>query len=98
MVIASLLLPEATGKKFGTIVEKHLTPLRTNVAHALFEADELGLSVDDYLNMEELVKWLPVTKVMIRRMLRNEFPSEILSRLLDLRKQAPHRSHRSSGS
>ncbi len=83
MVTDGLLLPETVGKKFGTIIEKDLIPLRTRAAHALFESAELGLSVDDYLSHETVNKWLPVLKCMVRRMLKNEFPSEFLAHLPD---------------
>ncbi len=83
MIVDSILLPEASGKKFGTIIEQHLIPLRTSIAHALFEAGELGLSVDDFLSLEAVIKWLPVAKVIVRRMLKNEFREDFLAHLPD---------------
>jgi hypothetical protein len=70
MVISRLLLPEVTGKRFGTIFERELIPLRNNVAHALFEAAELSLSGDNYMSYETINKFLPITKCMVRRMLK----------------------------
>jgi hypothetical protein len=83
MVIESLLLPEVAGKKFGTIIERELIPLRTSIAHALFESAELNLSVDVYETHEKVNRLLPVTKCMVRRMLKNEFPSDFLAHLAD---------------
>ncbi len=83
MVIESLLMPEVIGKKFGTIIERQLIPLRTSVAHALFESTELSLSVDDYISHERVNRFLPVSKCMVRRMLKHEFPSEFLAHLPD---------------
>jgi hypothetical protein len=83
MVIESLLMPEVIGKKFGTIIERQLIPLLTSVAHALFESVEMSLSVDDYISHERVNRFLPVTKCMVRRMLKNEFPAEFLAHLPD---------------
>jgi Methylamine utilization protein MauJ/SEC-C motif len=83
MVIESVLLPEVAGKKFGTIIERELIPLRTSIAHALFESAELNLSVDVYETHEKINRLLPVTKCMVRRMLKNEFPRDFLSHLPD---------------
>jgi len=82
MHLEGLLLPETARKRFGTIIEA-LTPLRTRVAHALFETAELDLSVDDYLSHEAVNKWLPVLKCMVRRMLKNEFPTVLFAHLPD---------------
>ena len=81
MVMESLLLPEVAGKKFGTIIERELIPLRTSIAHALFEGAELSLSVDVAETHEKVNRVLPVIKCMVRRMLKNEFPSEFLPHL-----------------
>ena len=78
MVTRPLLRQEIAGKKFGYIFEKELLPLRIQIAHAIFDTGEIGLSVDDYLSHEAVAKWLPVLKLMVRRMIKNEFPAEFL--------------------
>lgn len=83
MATESLLLPEVAGKKFGTIIERELIPLRTSIAHALFESAELNLSVDVYETHEKVNRLLPVTKCMVRRMLKTEFPADFLPHLPD---------------
>lgn len=59
MVVESLLMPETAGKKFGTIIENELIPLRTSIAHALFETRELSLSVDVYETHEKATDFCP---------------------------------------
>jgi len=83
MVVGALLLPEIAGSKFGAVLEKELTPLRNRVAHALFESGELELSSDDFLSHEAVVRFLPALKVMVRRMVKNEFPTEFAALLPD---------------
>ena len=83
MVVESLLMPETAGKKFGTIIERQLIPLRTSIAHALFETAGLSLSVDVYETHEKVNRFLPATKCIVRRMLKNEFPSDFLAHLPD---------------
>jgi hypothetical protein len=83
LMINSLLLPETAGKRFGNIFENHLNPLRVTIAHALFESGELALSTDDSFNIETVIKWLPVVKCIVRRMLKNEFPDDFLAVIRD---------------
>lgn len=83
MVATSLLLPDVAGKKFGKIIEQSLNPVRIQIAHALFENTELGISGDDPLSYETISKWLPVLRCMVRRMLKNEFPKTFLAALPD---------------
>jgi hypothetical protein len=82
MALESIFLPEVLGKRFTAIFENILNPLRVKVAHALSSASgELTLSADEMLHIQEVNKWLPLSKCMVRRMLKNEFPSEFLSYL-----------------
>jgi hypothetical protein len=82
MALSSIFPAEALGKKFGYVIDKILTPLRVDVAHALSSASgELTLSVDEILHTQNVNKWLPLTKCIVRRMLKDEFPAEFLSYL-----------------
>jgi len=83
LMINSLLVPETAGRRFGNIFENHLNLLRVAIAHALFESAELALSTDDSLNIETVIKWLPVVKCIVRRMLKNEFPDDFLTVIRD---------------
>lgn len=83
MVATSLLLPDVAGKKFGRIINSSLNVVRIQIAHALFEDTELGISGDDPLSYETINKWLPVLRCMVRRMLKNEFSKVFLATLPD---------------
>lgn len=81
LVLAAFLQPAIAGKRFRPVIENHLRPTRKNIAHALFETGELGLSVDEYVHIENVITWLPVAKCMVRRMLKTEFSEAFLSHL-----------------
>ena len=68
----------ASGRRFGYLIEKHLRPMRVRIAHALLESGELGFTLDEYDHLVAVERWLPLTKFVARRMLKNEFPQEFL--------------------
>jgi hypothetical protein len=73
---------EARGKRIGHIVGEILNPLRDNIAHALLSAaGTITVSADELLHIREVGRWLPLTKFIARRMLKNEFPAEFLCHL-----------------
>jgi hypothetical protein len=53
-------------------------PLRVDITHALVEAGGITLSGDEVLHLNRVEKWLPVAKIVARRMAKNEFPREFL--------------------
>lgn len=81
MTVDSILLPEAAGKTFTQISDTVFAGLRNNMAHALFEAGELTISIDDQVKMEAIHRWLPIARCMARRMLKNEFRGVVLAGL-----------------
>jgi hypothetical protein len=83
MLLDGTLLAEVVGKKFGNIFERYFIPVRDTVAHALFDSDEPRASTDDLLIVEHVAKWLPTIKLMVRWMLKNEFPNDFLPHLPD---------------
>jgi methylamine utilization protein MauJ/SEC-C motif-containing protein len=79
MALDSIFPAEVLGKRFGYVITTVLTPLRVDIAHALsLESGELTMSVDDLLHTQKVNKWLPLTKCIVRRMLKDEFPNEYL--------------------
>ena len=76
--LEQILVSEVKGKKFNYVIDTHLVPLRNTIAHGILDSGELGMSIDDMLKLEKLNYVLPFTRVMVRRMLRNEFASEFL--------------------
>ena len=76
----SAVPPEVSGKLFDEVITELLNPLRINVAHALFEdaGRELTISYDDLLDTRKIAKLVPLTKCIVRRMLKTDFPAEFL--------------------
>jgi hypothetical protein len=83
MALDSAIPIDARGKTIEFVVAEILNPLRVNVAHALFldRGGELNLSSDDLLNTRQITKRLALTKCLVRRMLKNDFPSQFLTHL-----------------
>jgi hypothetical protein len=79
--ISQIFRSEVIGKKFNRVIDTYLIPLRNTVAHGIMDSGELGMSSDDLLKLDKINYWLPATRVMVRRMLRNEFPQEFLANL-----------------
>ncbi len=83
MALDSAVPADVRGKTFEEIVESVLNPLRVNVAHALFldSGGELTLSSDDLLDTRKITQRLPLTKCIVRRMLKNDFAPDFLGHL-----------------
>jgi hypothetical protein len=79
--LSPIFLPEAVGKRFNRIVDDYLRPLRNGIAHSVLDEGELALSPDDPLDVQKVTRWLPLTKCIARRMMKNEFPNEFLTDL-----------------
>ena len=78
----SAVPPDLRGRTAADVIENVLKPLRVNVAHALFGSrGELPLSSDDLLHTHKLTHRLFVTKCLVRRMLKNDFPNDFLNHL-----------------
>lgn len=61
------------GRKVLNIVENTLRPLRDKVAHMLLDAGEPSLNLDDAADCDEVLKWLPFSKLIARLMYLQEF-------------------------
>jgi hypothetical protein len=70
------------GRNASDVIDNVLNPLRVKVAHALFgNAGELPMSSDDLTHTHSVTSRLLVTKCLVRRMLKNDFPKDFLSHL-----------------
>jgi hypothetical protein len=79
MALASLFPVEVAGKSFQHVIDKFLYPIRVDIAHAISsQSGELTLTVDELLHTQNLHKWLPLTKCIVRRMLKNDFSVDFL--------------------
>jgi hypothetical protein len=83
LTVDQVLPPDIRGKRFGQIIESKLTPLRTEVAHGILDSGEPGMSIDDMLKLERVNLWLPLTRTIARRMLKNSFRDQFMSHLPD---------------
>jgi hypothetical protein len=82
--IESAVPSELRSQEMGYVIDSVLKPLRDRVAHALTTAKgDLTLSVDELLHTRQVTLRLPMVKCIVRRMLKNDFPSEFLSHLPD---------------
>ena len=81
LALIQVFPPAIKGKKFNQIIDDELRPLRNEVAHGIMDSGELGISADDLVKVEKVNFWLPLTRTMVRRMLKNDFGSEFLSYL-----------------
>jgi hypothetical protein len=79
MALASIFPNEVLGKSCKYVIDSALYPLRVDIAHAISsQSGELTLSVDELFHTRNLHKWLPLTKCIVRRMLKNDFPADFL--------------------
>jgi len=83
LTVDQLLPPDVRGRRFGQIIESQLTPLRNEVAHGILDSGELGMSTDDMLKLERVNLWLPLTRTIVRRILKNSFREQFLNHLSD---------------
>ena len=79
MSLDSIFVVEARGRKLNDLVDKELTDLRVDVAHALSEGSgDIALVADEALHMVNVNKWLPLMKCIVRRWLKDDFQGEFL--------------------
>jgi len=84
MALEQIFVAGAVGRSSGHVADNLLRPLRDKIAHALSEpSGELTMSADELLHLREVNKWLPLTKCIVRRMMKNEFPTQFLRYLRD---------------
>jgi hypothetical protein len=65
------------------LVTTELTKLRDQIAHSIMHSGDLALSADDLVQIQRVNKWLPLTRCIARRMLKNDFPTQFLAYLKD---------------
>jgi hypothetical protein len=75
-IIDQILPAEATGKRFKTIRQKLLEPMRDTIAHGLMRSGEIKTVADRLEDIEKTAKWLPLLRVWVRVLLATEFPTE----------------------
>lgn len=81
MNLIEIFLPEVMGKKINRIIDDHLRPLRNRIAHGALDDGEPVVTADESMDVFEVYRWLPITKCILRRMFKNDFPSEFLTHI-----------------
>lgn len=71
----SIFLREALGLEIDALINNKLKIMRNAIGHALLEPGSLSLYTDDALHVNEIYRWLPLTKCITRYFLKTEFPS-----------------------
>jgi hypothetical protein len=89
IMLESIFVPDARGKKFNQIVDDYLRPVRDRIAHAVLDSGELTLSADEDLDIREIYKWLSLMKCLARHMIKSDFPKEFLPYLNDKGEYVP---------
>ena len=83
LTLNQMFPPESKGKRLMNIVGTELMKLRDHIAHSIMRSGELALSADDLVQVQRVNKWLPLTRCIARRMLKNDFPGQFLPYLRD---------------
>jgi hypothetical protein len=83
LTLGQMFPPESRGKNLMHLVQTELTNLRDQIAHSIMRSGELSLSADDLVQIQRVNKWLPLTRSIARRMLKNDFSTQFLAYLGD---------------
>jgi len=81
--VDQVLPAEVRGERFGRMIQSKLEPLRNQVAHGILDSGEPGMSIDDMFKIETVNFWLPLTRTIVRRMLKNTFPTQFMAHMED---------------
>lgn len=74
--LALIFIPDVVDKRVRRLIDKgeHLHQLRNKIAHAVIDSGEPVISIDVGPDIEEVEKWLPITKFIARYLLLESFP------------------------
>lgn len=76
MALDSVFTKEIVGRRVNNLIDKReeLHSLRNKIAHAVLDSGEPIISIDNGVDIEEVEKWLPITKFLARFLLKDAFP------------------------
>lgn len=92
LTLDQVLPAHVRGKSFGWIIESVLRPLRVEVAHGILDSGELGMSPDDMLKIERVNSLLPLTRTVVRWLLKNTFRDQFMHHMPDPDAEKPTKS------
>jgi hypothetical protein len=75
MGLDSIFISEAVDRKISNLIDKskELHDIRNKISHAVLDSGEPTFSIDEGLDIEEVNKWLPITKCLARYLLKEAF-------------------------
>lgn len=75
MGLASIFINDVVDRRIRNLIDKgeELHKLRNKVAHAVLDSGEPIISIDNGLDIDEVEKWLPITKCLARYLLKDAF-------------------------
>jgi hypothetical protein len=76
-IVNQILPAEAIGKRFKTLRQNVLEPMRDTIAHGLMRSGEIKTVADRLEDIEKISKWLPLLRVWVRVLFATEFPTEL---------------------
>jgi len=82
-MMGSLFPLEARGMEITDVTDQFLKPRRDGIAHAYFGKAGSDGWEESLEYHDDIEKWLPLSQMIVRRMLKDEFPTEFLVGLPD---------------
>jgi hypothetical protein len=76
IIMKQILPDDAIGKRFKTLRQQILEPMRDTIAHGLMRSGEIKTVSDRLEDIENVSKWLPLLRVWVRVLFATEFPAE----------------------
>ena len=82
-MMGSLFPLEARGMEITDVADEFLKPRRDGIAHAFIGKAGSDGWEESLEYHDDIEKWLPLSQMIVRRMLKDEFPTEFLVGLPD---------------
>jgi hypothetical protein len=73
LALDTVFVNEAKGKRVSSLYANKLNDIRVQIAHGLTKKGERTISLDEALNLNEIIKWLPLTRLIVRLLIKNQF-------------------------
>jgi hypothetical protein len=76
IALTSVFIKEVLDRRLNNLIDKsnELHNLRNKIAHAVLDSGEPVISIDNGLDIQEVEKWLPITRFLARFLLKDAFP------------------------
>jgi hypothetical protein len=76
LALEVVFIPDIVGRRVRNLIDKgqELHKLRNKIAHAVLDSGEPMISIDSGVDIDEVEKWLPITRFLARYLLVDSFP------------------------